>query len=110
MFHLRDIVLDKGTCPDDWSAEARHEAATEVYANDEKAKVPTWMMDALCDATSRDKERKALLEAMQLPTSVMRQAAIGNLVQRWLVEFTLDHLQRVAEEHQADWLAWRESA
>lgn len=107
---LRDIVLDCGCDPFDWSAEARHEAATEVYANDEHSRVPTWMMDALSDATSRDTERKALLAAMELPTPVMRQAAIGNLVQRWLVEFTLDHLQRVAEEHQADWLAWRESA
>jgi len=104
---LREIVLDSGsTDPMDWSQDDRREAVLELYQRDEKARVPTWIGDALSECISCDtKERQALLAALEHDSPAMRHAAIGVIVERALLNFPLDTLQQIAEEREGAWRA-----
>lgn len=107
MNKLRDVVIDRGCDPFDWTGNQRRECAIELYQADENTKEtygPTWINDALVELASQSKYRRAILDALQHNQSAMCYAALGHLVASFLVTFTLDHLQATAEEHETAWL------
>lgn len=98
---LKEIVQDYGTNPDDWPVEAQREAVAELYEQDTRG---FWIGDALSDWASDKKNRDKLIDALKLDKPI-RHAALGILMEQILVLFPLSHLQRVAEQHEANWIA-----
>lgn len=106
MSKLRDLTIELGSDPLDWSRDDRREAVVELFEQDEREPRPDWIGDALSeDLVSNTNERRALIAALKHSSAAFRHAAIGIIVERALIRFPLDSLQRVAEEHEAEWRA-----
>lgn len=99
---LRDLVIDKGCDPDDWTADDRRAACVEAYEQDERQTYKYLMGDAFAlDA----KDRADIIAALKLDSAAMRYAALGVIVARLLLTYPLDSLRITAEEHEGEWLS-----
>ena len=101
MKRLKEIVIDKGSDWVRWTPDERREACIELFESDVRG---DWMSDAFSEALFREKDRNQLIEALKHDSPAMRFAALGLAIERILLTFPLDSLQRTAEEHEADWI------